>query len=243
MFPTRGAAARGWPLGFVPPHHRPGRSIALPKRFEAQLCIRDGVSPIAGNTYSATRIRRNAVHAGTPCKRNDDAGPSCFGQRPSGSTPTPEHPGHAEGTSRAPCVGPESKAVRAGCYAYGHVCEITAALFRAPCGVAGTDRPPRRELHHRGNVSLCALLGPPGGAKGFRGLRTGVVRATSSRHCSPRGDTHRGDSHCRGSPPAPGADPAGSGSVQRASDRRATVAAIAAPADRNRGGRDVPPYR
>ena len=243
MFPTRGAAARGWPLGFVPPHHRPGRSIALPKRFEAQLCIRDGVSPIAGNTYSATRIRRNAVHAGTPCTRNDDAGPSCFGQRPSGSTPTPEHPGHAEGTSRAPCVGPESKAVRAGCYAYGHVCEITAALFRAPCGVAGTDRPPRRELHHRGNVSLCALLGPPGGAKGFRGLRTGVVRATSSRHCSPRGDTHRGDSHCRGSPPAPGADPAGSGSVQRASDCRATVAAIAAPADRNRGGRNVPPYR
>ena len=223
------------------------RLRATPSPPRALICAPETLQSAALHpgrrlAYCGQYVLGNAHTAQRRARRNDDAGPRCFGQRPSGSTPTPVHLGHAEGRSRTPCVRHESKAVRAGGYAYDHVCEITAAPFRAPCGVAGTDRPPRRELHRRGNVCLCALRGPPGGAKGFRGLRTGVVRATSSRYCSP-GDTHRGDSHCRGSPPAPGADPAGSGSVQRASDCRATVAAIAAPADRNRGGRNVPPYR
>ena len=55
----------GWPFDFAPPHHRPGALTCAPETLRSAALHSGGVPPIAGNTYSATHLRRNTVHAGT----------------------------------------------------------------------------------------------------------------------------------------------------------------------------------
>ncbi len=168
--------------------------------------------------YCGQYVLGNALTAQRRARRHDDAGPSCFAQLPSGSTRTPMSLGQAEGAPPAPCVAQDRKAVRPGSYAYDQGCEITAALVRAPCADSGTDRP----------VALNAF--------------EYCVREWCGRHprsTAPRGTTSRQSTlhlECA-------VDPTGSGSVQRASVCRVTEAAIATTANRERGGRNVPPYR